>query len=146
MSIWFRNFALEELNQLGHGTLVAHLDIRVVEIGPDYLVGTMPVDHRTQQNYGILHGGASVALAETLASIGANMCVDPERFRCVGQEINANHLRPATQGRVTAITRPLHIGSRTQVWEIRLTDERERLTCMSRLTMFAMNVAKNHAL
>lgn len=146
MSIWFRNFTLEELNQLGAHTLAAHLDIRVVEIGPDYLVGTLPVDHRTQQNYGILHGGASVALAETLASIAANMCVDPGRFRCVGQEINANHLRPAREGRVTGITKPLHIGSRSQVWEIRLTDERGRLTCVSRLTMFAMNVAKTHAL
>jgi 1,4-dihydroxy-2-naphthoyl-CoA hydrolase len=140
MSIWFRAFTVEEINESNRGTLAEHLQIRFTEAGPDYLVATMPVDHRTTQTFGILHGGASVALAETLGSVGANLCVDPAHYRCVGQEINANHLRPIRSGLVTGTTRPVHIGSRSQVWEIRLTDERQRLTCVSRLTMFAMNV------
>jgi 1,4-dihydroxy-2-naphthoyl-CoA hydrolase len=140
MSIWFRAFTVDEINEFNRGTLAEHLQIRFTEAGPDYLVATMPVDHRTTQTYGMLHGGASVALAETLGSVGANLCVDPTHYRCVGQEINANHLRPIKSGLVTGTTRPVHIGSRSQIWEIRLTDDRQRLTCVSRLTMFAMNV------
>jgi 1,4-dihydroxy-2-naphthoyl-CoA hydrolase len=111
------------------------LGIRFIEVGPDFLRATMPVDHRTQQAMGILHGGASVALAETLGSIGANMCLDLEEKVCVGQEINANHVRPASSGLVTGTARPLHIGQRTQVWQIEICDARERLVCISRITL-----------
>ncbi|MGH8311594.1 MAG: hotdog fold thioesterase, partial [Steroidobacteraceae bacterium] len=112
-----------------------HLGIRITEIGEDFLAGTMPVDARTHQPLGILHGGASVALAETLGSVGATLCVDSRKFACVGQEINANHLRPATSGVVTGTARPIHIGKRSQVWQIEIRDERARLICISRLTL-----------
>jgi len=115
--------------------MVEQLGIRFIEVGPDFLRATMPVDHRTQQAMGILHGGASVALAETLGSIGANMCLDLEKKVCVGQEINANHVRPASSGLVTGTARPLHIGQRTQVWQIEIRDARERLVCISRITL-----------
>ena len=95
----------------------------------------MPVDHRTVQTMGILHGGASVALAETIGSVAANLCIDPKTQACVGQEINANHLRPVASGLVTATARAVHLGSRSQVWQIEIRDERERLVCISRLTM-----------
>jgi 1,4-dihydroxy-2-naphthoyl-CoA hydrolase len=95
----------------------------------------MPVDHRTVQTMGILHGGASVVLAETVGSMAANLCVDAKTQACVGQEINANHLRPVASGLVTATARPVHLGSRSQVWQIEIRDERERLVCISRLTM-----------
>ena len=95
----------------------------------------MPVDHRTRQPFGLLHGGASVALAETLGSVAANYCVDMTRFYCVGQEINANHLRAVRSGRVTGTARPIHLGGRSQVWDIRIEDEAGRLSCVSRLTM-----------
>lgn len=135
MSIWFRPFTLESLTQWVPGTMVEHLGIRLTEVGPDYLRATMPVDHRTQQAMGILHGGASVALAETLGSVAGCMCLDLDKHVCVGQEINANHLRPAFSGFVTGTVRPLHIGHRTQVWQIEIRDPRERLVCVSRITM-----------
>ncbi|MGH8241125.1 MAG: hotdog fold thioesterase, partial [Steroidobacteraceae bacterium] len=100
---------------------------------------TMPVDHTTRQIMGVLHGGASAALAETVGSFAANMCVDSSRYLCVGQEINANHLRPVPGGHVTATARPFHIGSRSQVWHIEIHDERKRLVCVSRLTMAVMD-------
>jgi 1,4-dihydroxy-2-naphthoyl-CoA hydrolase len=109
--------------------------MRFTEIGPDYLRATMPVDARTHQPTGVLHGGASVALAETVGSTAANLCVDRQQELCLGQEINANHLRPIATGLVTATARPLHRGSRSQVWQIEIRDERERLVCVSRLTM-----------
>ncbi len=135
MSIWFRPYTLDELQRLNTGSLAGHLDIRFTEIGPDYLRGTMPVDERTRQPFGLLHGGASVSLAETLGSVAANCCVDGPKFYCVGQEINANHLRSARSGQVTGTARPVHLGSRSQVWDIRIEDEQGRLTCVSRLTM-----------
>jgi 1,4-dihydroxy-2-naphthoyl-CoA hydrolase len=104
-------------------------------VGPDYLKATMPVDDRHRQVMGVLHGGASAALAETIGSFAANMCVDQSRFMCVGQEINANHLRPVPGGIVTAMARPFHIGTRSQVWHIEIHDERNRLVCVSRLTV-----------
>jgi 1,4-dihydroxy-2-naphthoyl-CoA hydrolase len=116
-------------------TLAAHLDIRVTEIGPDYLRATMPVNAHTHQPMGILHGGASVALAETVGSLAANLCVDTEKSVCVGQEINANHVRSVASGLVTATARPYHIGGRSQVWGIEIRDENDRLVCVSRLTM-----------
>jgi 1,4-dihydroxy-2-naphthoyl-CoA hydrolase len=115
--------------------MVEHLDIRFSEIGPDYIRATMPVDHRTWQPFGLLHGGASVVLAETLGSVGANCCVDTSRFYGVGQEINANHIRSARSGRVTGTARPVHLGSRSHVWEIRVEDEKQRLTAISRMTL-----------
>jgi len=135
MSIWQSKVTLEELQRLRRNTMVEYLDINLTEIGPDYLRATMPVDHRTVQTMGILHGGASVVLAETIGSLAANLCVDSNRQACVGQEINANHLRPVASGRVTGTARPIHLGTRSQVWQIEIHDERNRLTCISRLTM-----------
>jgi 1,4-dihydroxy-2-naphthoyl-CoA hydrolase len=135
MSIWFRQFTLDEVLKFQHDTMGTHLGIEIVAIGPDYLDAKMPVDHRTMQPDRILHGGASVALAETLGSVGGSMCVDRERFQIVGQEINANHLRPATGGHVTGRARPIHLGRRSQVWNIEITDDNKRLICVSRLTI-----------
>jgi 1,4-dihydroxy-2-naphthoyl-CoA hydrolase len=133
MSIWRNLMTLDELNA-PRATLITHLDIRIIEIGADFLRGTMPVDARTAQPYGLLHGGASVALAETLGSVAAGMCVDSQ-YVVVGQEINANHVRSARSGLVTGTTRPVHIGGRTHVWTIDIVDEAGKLVCISRLTM-----------
>ncbi|MFI2812993.1 MULTISPECIES: hotdog fold thioesterase [Microbulbifer] len=135
MGIWHREVSLAELNEMCSGCMPAHVGIEVTELGDDYLTATMPVDRRTRQPFGILHGGASVALAETLGSIAANLVVDGEKFYCVGQEINANHLRPVAEGVVTGTTRPVHIGRSSQVWEIRITDPAGKLNCISRITM-----------
>lgn len=145
MRIWHTELSIEQLQQRGAGTLVEHLGIRLIEVGPDYLRATMPVDSRTKQVTGILHGGASVALAETVGSLAANLCVDPASKLCVGQEINANHLRPVAGGTVTATARPVHIGSRSQVWSIEIRDERERLVCISRLTMAVLERTRETA-
>ena len=135
MSIWFRQFTLDEVRKFQHDTMGEHLGIEITNIGADHLEATMPVDNRTMQPDRILHGGASVALAETLGSVGGSMCVDRERFQIVGQEINANHLRPATGGLVTGRAKPIHLGRRSQVWNVEITDERKRLICVSRLTI-----------
>ena len=132
-SIWFRPYKLAELKARGQATMVETIGIEMTEIGPNYLKGTMPVDHRTKQPVGLLHGGASVALAESLASVAANMCVDSEQFYCVGQEINANHVRSATSGFVTGVATPLHLGRQTHVWDIRITQD-DKLICVSRMT------------
>lgn len=133
-SIFRRGLDLAALNALSQGTAIETLGIEFVDIGDDYLVATMPVDGRTRQPYGLLHGGASVLLAETLGSSAGNMCVE-EGSRCVGLEINANHVRAVVDGRVTGTARPLHLGRSTQVWEIRIEDARGRLACISRLTL-----------
>jgi 1,4-dihydroxy-2-naphthoyl-CoA hydrolase len=135
MSIWFRTYSLEALEDQKRNTLVEHLGIRITEIGDDYLVGTMPVDARTHQPMKILHGGASVALAETLGSTAANLIVDTRERVCVGQEINANHIRPVSSGVVTGTARPVHLGKRSQVWQIEIRDEKQRLVCISRITL-----------
>jgi 1,4-dihydroxy-2-naphthoyl-CoA hydrolase len=135
MTIWKSPRTAEELNSGGEGTLIAHLGIRFTEIGDDFVCGTMPVDARTKQPYGLLHGGASVALAETLGSMGATMCVDTKEYLCVGQEINANHVRAARAGQVTGTARPVHVGGRTQVWTIDIRDDAGNLVCTSRLTI-----------
>ena len=135
MSIWRISPTLEELEAYLHDTLPERLGIRVTEIGPDYLKASMPVSSHTRQPMGVLHGGASVALAETVGSLAAGMCVDRDRFTCLGQDINANHLRPVASGIVTATARPFHIGSRSQVWHIEIHDEQAKLVCVSRLTM-----------
>lgn len=123
------------MQEHGRHTLSEHIGIRFTEVGPDYLRGTMPVNPHTHQPTGVLHGGASVALAETIGSVAANLCVDQSTHLCMGQEINANHLRPVASGLVTATARPYHIGSRSQVWHIEIRDERDKLVCVSRLTM-----------
>jgi 1,4-dihydroxy-2-naphthoyl-CoA hydrolase len=135
MSIWRRRPSPESLNQFSKSTLLETLDIRFTEVGDDYLVGTMPVDARTHQPFGLLHGGASAVLAESLGSSGANCCLDMESEYAVGLEINANHLRAVRSGLVTGTARPIHIGRRTQVWETRIVDDRDRLACVSRLTL-----------
>lgn len=129
-----QDVTLDELNALSKGTLMEPLGIRFTEIGADYLRGTMPVDARTRQPYGLLHGGASVALAETLGSSAGGLCVGP-RQGVVGIEINANHLRGAREGLVVGTARPIHVGRSTQVWEIKIEDERGRPVCVSRLTL-----------
>ena len=141
MSIWFRPFTLDEIQSYSRRSMVEHLDLRFTEIGPDYLRGTLPVDGRTTQPFGRLHGGASVVLAETLGSVAASHCVDLERFHCVGLEINANHVRAARSGRVTGTARPVHLGRQSQVWEVRLEDEAGKLTCISRITIAVLEGA-----
>ena len=134
MAIWKQFSNLETLNAWSQRTLMHALDIRITEIGDDWLRGTMPVDDRTRQPYGILHGGASVALAETLGSTAAMLCCEDGRAT-VGLEINANHVRAVREGIVTGIARPIHLGRSTQVWEIRIESEAGELTCIARLTM-----------
>jgi len=135
MSIWHTKPTLEALQQQAAGTLIEHLGIEFVEVGDDYLRARLPVDARTVQPFGILHGGASVALAETLGSAAANWCVDYAEKMCVGLDINANHVRAARSGVVIGTARPVHVGASTHVWEIRIEDERARLVCIARLTM-----------
>ena len=131
---WFHPYTLDQVH-FKRATLASHLGIEFIELGADYLKGRMPVDARTHQPHGILHGGASVALAETLGSVAAGLVVDPDKYRVVGQEINANHVRAITEGHVIGTARPIHIGKRSHVWEIRIVDEQERLICISRLTI-----------
>lgn len=127
---------LEQLNRRGVDTALSALGIVFTELGEDFLRGTMPVDTRTLQPYGLLHGGASVTLAETLGSMAANLCLeDNTREQAVGIEINANHLRAVTSGIVTGTARPVHVGRNTQVWDIRIEDSQGRAVCVSRLTL-----------
>lgn len=134
MSIWKSTPGLERLNAWGGETMMTALGMRITEIGEDFVRGSMPVDGRTHQPFGLLHGGASAALAETLASTGANLCCDPQSERAVGLEINCNHIRAVTHGQVIGTARPLHIGRSTQVWEVRIEDEAGKLVCASRMT------------
>ena len=133
--IWYRHYLLGEIKFLSKNNMLEHLGIEITELGDDFIKGKMPVDHRTIQPMNILHGGASVALAESLGSIGAYLTVDPERFRSVGMEINANHLRPVSSGWVYGTAKPFHIGNRTQVWSIEIVNEENKLVCVSRITM-----------
>jgi 1,4-dihydroxy-2-naphthoyl-CoA hydrolase len=135
VSIWFRRPTPELIEPLQRNTLAEHLGIDITEIGDDFLRGTMQIAPRVHQPMGILHGGASVVMAETLASVAANFCIDTSKFSCVGQEINANHVRSIASGTVTGTTRPFHIGARSQVWGIEIRDEQDRLICVSRITM-----------
>ena len=136
MSIWFKkDLSIADLNPLGKGTMAEHIGIEWVEVGSNYLKASMPVDHRTKQPYGLLHGGASVTLAETIGSVAAAMMIDHEQYNCVGLEINANHIRSASEGKVTGIATPVHVGSSTQVWSISIFDEKQKLVCISRLTV-----------
>jgi 1,4-dihydroxy-2-naphthoyl-CoA hydrolase len=143
MSIWFEPFTLEQLHHRGLKTMVNYLDIAFTEIGEDYLKATMPVSEKTQQYMGILHGGASCVLAETIGSVAANCVIDHAKYRAVGQEISASHLRPVKHGEtVTGISKPIMLGKRSQVWEIKLYNDQEKISCISRLTMAVINVEK----
>ena len=140
MAIWFGNPTLESLNLRGKGTMIEYVGIIITTIAEDYLEGTMPVNPGTIQPHGILHGGASVALAETLGSLAANHVVDPQKKYCVGLEINANHIRSVSKGVVKGKAFPLHIGNSTQVWSIEIKDEKERLVCISRITLAVLDI------
>ena len=134
MTIWKKSISIEELARIHVGTAVENLGIEFLEVGADFIKARVPVDTRTKQPYGLLHGGVSVVLAETLGSCGAAYSC-PEGHRAVGLDINANHLKGATSGWVTGITRPVHIGRTTQVWQIDMTNDAGELTCVSRITM-----------
>ncbi|MDD2318623.1 MAG: hotdog fold thioesterase [Geobacteraceae bacterium] len=134
MAIWFREYTPQELNSIVENTLISHVGIEFVEIGDDFLKARMPVDEKTRQPMGILHGGASVVLAETLGSGASNLVINRDEYYAVGLEINANHVRPATSGYVFGTARPLHLGKMTQVWEIKVHDEAGNLVCVSRMT------------
>lgn len=139
MGLFPENVTLEVLNKLSRSTMAERIGIEFTAIGTDYLEAKMPVDERTQQPFGLLHGGASVALAETMGSMAAAFCVDTSRQFCVGLEINANHIRGVRQGFVRGITKPVHIGKKTQVWEIRILNETDDLVCISRITMAVLD-------
>ena len=133
-AIWKRPVSVEELARIHQDTAPAHLGMEFLEVGDDFIRARIPVDRRTRQPYGLLHGGVSVVLAETLGSCGAIYCCEPG-YRVVGLDINANHIRGATSGWVTGVTRPVHVGRSTQVWAIEMFDDAGRLTCVSRITM-----------
>ena len=133
--IWFSEASIEELNSRPKNHLGALLGIEFTEIGDDFLTAKMPVNERTHQPAGILHGGASVVLAETVGSVASYLIIDSRKYLAVGLEVNANHLRPVKTGFVTAICKPIHIGAKTHVWAIRISDDRGKLNCVSRLTV-----------
>jgi len=134
--IWFnKGLSLQDLKSFSTQTMSTHLGMEWTAIGPDFLEMRMPVDERTRQPYGILHGGASCALAETVGSVGSQLIIDPGKYICVGLEINANHIRSARSGYVTAKAVPLHVGKSTHVWDIKIHDEEEKLVCVCRLTV-----------
>ena len=134
--IWFdKELSIEKLKPLGQNTMAAHIGIEWVELGENFMKAKMPVDQRTNQPYGLLHGGASCVLAETLGSVASAMVIDHSKFYCVGLEINANHVRGVREGFVTGVASPLHLGSATHVWDIKIYDEKEKLVCVSRLTV-----------
>ncbi|MDA0194929.1 MAG: hotdog fold thioesterase [Bacteroidetes bacterium] len=131
---------VDQINQLGKKCMVGHLGIEITEIGEDFIRAKMPVDERTKQPLGLLHGGASVSLAETLGSIAASFSVDPSKQYCVGLDINANHIRSVKSGFVYGTAKPLHLGRSTQVWEIKITNEEDKLVCISRITLAIMDI------
>ena len=140
MAIWHKDYQLEDVQERGKGTMVEHIGITMTEVGDNFLRGTMPVDNRTVQPMGILHGGASIALAETLGSIAANLVVDPAKKFCVGLDINGNHIRSVPAGKtVTGTAYPVHLGSTTQVWSIEIKNEEDKIICISRLTMAVLD-------
>jgi len=134
--IWFdKELTVEKLRPLGPNTMAAHIGIEWMEVGENFIKAKMPVDHRTNQPYGLLHGGASCVLAETLGSVASAMVIDHSKFYCVGIEINANHVRGVRAGHVTGVVLPLHLGNTTHVWDIKIYDENGKLVCVSRLTV-----------
>lgn len=138
MSIWFKPLKLDKVNEFNKNTLVEHLNIEVTEATEDSLIGTMPVDNTTHQPFGVLHGGASCVLAESLGSIASNLCLDNSKYYAVGLEINANHVRPVTKGKVKGIAKNIHLGRTTHIWDIQILNEDDKLVCISRLTMAIM--------
>lgn len=142
MAIWKQDIDLARINGWAANTMLETLGIQVTEIGDDWMRGTMPVDHRTHQPYGLLHGGASVALAETLGSTAAMLTLDPDKELTVGLDINANHIRGVRSGVVTGTAKALHLGRSTQVWEIRIENEAGQLVCISRITMAVIATSK----
>ncbi len=141
-SIWHRRPDPVLIDQMSKGTIVEHLGIKITDIGDDYITGTMPADPRTFQPYGVVHGGANVTLAETLGSLAGGHAVDMTAIRCLGQEVSATHLRPVSSGLVTGTARPIHLGRRSHVWEIRLTNDQGKLTCIVKLILAI--VPKDH--
>lgn len=134
-SLWFGEADIDAINNRPKNHIGALIGIEFTEIGPDYIKAKMPVDARTHQPYGILHGGASVVLAETIGSIASALVIDPDKYMAVGQEVNANHLRPVKSGFVTGICTAIHIGGKTHVWDIKIYDDRGKMSCISRLTV-----------
>ena len=144
MSIWFnKDISLDKISQYGKNTMSEFVGLKWVEIGDDFLKLSMPVNATTKQPYGFLHGGASCVLAETIGSIGSALVIDMEKYYCVGLEINANHLRSVSEGVVTATAKPLHLGKSTPVWDIKIYDDKERLFCVSRLTVAIIPIKNN---
>ena len=143
MSLWRTQPNIEQLNAGQKNTIGELLDIRFESFDDESLTASMVVDHRTHQPYGLLHGGASVVLAESVGSVAAYLCIDPSKFYCVGLEVNANHLRGVRSGRVTAVAKAVHIGRTTQVWDIRLTNDEGKANCVSRLTMAVVPLGEN---
>ena len=139
MGIFKSNRTVESLNKWSINTMASQIGIEFTAIGEDFLEARMPVDHRTHQPLGLLHGGASVTLAETLGSVAATLCVDETTHFCVGLEINANHIRSVKSGYVKGVTKPVHIGKKTQVWEIRISTTEGELVCISRITMAVLD-------
>lgn len=144
MSIWKTSINLEELNRINENTMVEHLGIIFTEFGDDFLTASMPVDERTKQIYGIMHGGASATLAETIGSIAANYCVDFEKHYCAGLDINISHLKMVKVGIVKGVAKPIHIGRSTQVWQVKIFDQNENLVSLSRLTMAVLDKKLPH--
>jgi 1,4-dihydroxy-2-naphthoyl-CoA hydrolase len=142
--IFLTNLSLEELNSWGKNTMTDFLGIKFTKIGIDFLEATLPVNNKTKQPLGLLHGGANVVLAETLGSVASTLTLDREKQYCVGLEINANHLKSVKDGVVRGITKPIHLGKKTQVWEIKIYSESGELSCISRLTLAIMDI-KQHA-
>jgi 1,4-dihydroxy-2-naphthoyl-CoA hydrolase len=140
MKIWFGDDSVATMQSWVKGTMVEHLGIEITGLGDDWIEGTMPVDSRTVQPYGVVHGGASVALAETLGSYAANLVLDRSKRRAVGQEIGASHLRPVSSGKVTGRATPLHLGRRSQVWNIEMRNDAGQRTCVARLTMAVLDL------
>ncbi|MCK1788226.1 MULTISPECIES: hotdog fold thioesterase [Pseudomonas] len=143
MSLWRTQPDIEQLNAQQKNTIGELLDIRFESFDEESLTASMVVDHRTHQPYGLLHGGASVVLAESVGSVAAYLCIDTSKFYCVGLEVNANHLRGVRSGRVTAVAKAIHIGRTTQVWDIRLTNDDGKSSCVSRLTMAVVPLGEN---
>ncbi len=141
MSLFKKNWTVESVTERMQSCMLTHVGIKITNISGDSLTGTMPVDHRTKQPFGILHGGASVVLAESLGSLAGNMACS-EGYGVVGVEINANHLRKETKGYVTGVARPIHIGRRTQVWDIVISNEDGKKVCVSRLTLAVIELTE----
>ena len=142
-NIWHSQPNLQQINDMMNAdTIMHHLGIEVTETGDDYIRGTMPADSRTFQPYGVIHGGANVVLTETLGSVAGAHTVDPELYQCYGQEVNATHIRAVSSGKVTGTARPIHLGSRSQVWEIRVENDEGKLTCISKLILAVVPIRK----